>query len=170
MYVILNALRRKNELRVAANTQESSAAAAAAPSGAQIMPAVANWAPEAEVPPPPQPQPALTSYLLLGNNLPSFSDIFYDIDNLFKVNRVSNALDKVNKLNLKSKIEKLSKLVVGGNVTIRDIFMAQAIKDNINTLANLDRQSEIMCFTEFKSAFRQTFTAPPTETFYEKKL
>ena len=168
MYVILNALRRKNELRVAATTQESSAAAAAAPSGAQIMPAVANRAPEAEVPPP--PQPALTSYLLLGNNLPSFSDIFYDIDNLFKVNRVSNALDIVNKLNLKSKIEKLSKLVVGGNVTIRDIFMAQAIKDNINTLANLDRQSEIMCFTEFKSAFRQTFTAPPTETFYEKKL
>ena len=103
MYVILNALRRKNELRVAATTQESSAA----PSGAQIMPAVANRAAEAEVPPP--PQPALTSYLLLGNNLPSFSDIFYDIDNLFKVNRVSNALDIVNKLNLKSKIEKFSK-------------------------------------------------------------
>ena len=63
----------------------------------------------------------------------------------------------VNELNLKSrvateavaKIEKLSKLVVGGNVTIRDIFMAQAIKGNnpdggkiglINTLANLDSQ------------------------------
>ena len=58
------------------------------------------------------------SYLLLGNNLPSFSDILYDIDNLFKVNRVSNALVIVNELNLKSssateavaKIEKLSKL------------------------------------------------------------
>ena len=74
-----------------------------------------------------------------------------------------------------AKIEKLSKLFVGGNVTIRDIFMAQAIKDNIpdggkialiNTLDSLDRQSEIMCFTEFKFAFRQTFSAtPPTETF-----
>ena len=54
------------------------------------------------------------------------------IDNLFKVNHISNALDIVNELNLKSssatdavvKIEKLSKLIVGGNVTIRDIFMA----------------------------------------------
>jgi hypothetical protein len=69
---------------------------------------------------------SLTSYLLLGNNLPSFSDILYDIDNLFKVNRVSNALVIVNELNLKSssateavaKIEKLSKLVSGANVTI----------------------------------------------------
>ena len=82
---------------------------------------------------------SLTSYLLLGNNLPSFSHILYDIDNLFKVNHVSNTLDILNELNLKSssatdavsKIEKLSKLVVGDNVTIRDIFMAQAIKDNI---------------------------------------
>ena len=69
---------------------------------------------------------SLTTYLLLGNNIPSFSHILYDIDNLFKVNHVSNALDIVNKLNLKSssateavaKIEKLSKLVIGGNVTI----------------------------------------------------
>ena len=82
---------------------------------------------------------SLTSYLLLGNNLPSFSDILYDIDNLFKVNSVFNALDILNELNLKSSsateavanIEKLSKLVVGDNVTIRDIFMAHAIKDNI---------------------------------------
>ena len=75
---------------------------------------------------------SLNSYLLLGNNIPSFSHILYAIDNLFKVNHVSNTLDIVNELNLKSnsaidavaKIEKLSKLVVGGNVTIRDIFMA----------------------------------------------
>ena len=62
-----------------------------------------------------------------------------------------------------TKIEKLSKLVSGANVTIRDIFRAQAIKDNIpeggkialiNTLASLDGQSEQMHFTEFKSAFR----------------
>ena len=82
---------------------------------------------------------SFTCYLLLGNNIPSFSHILYDIDNLFKVNHVSNAHDIVNELNLKSssateavaKIEKLSKLVIGGNVIIRDIFMAQAIKDNI---------------------------------------
>ena len=98
---------------------------------------------------------SLTIYLLLGNNIPSFSHILYDIDNLFKVNRVSNAPDIVNELNLKStsateavtKIEKLPKLVVGGNVTIKDIFMAQAFKDNIpdgakialiNTMAYFD--------------------------------
>ena len=34
-----------------------------------------------------------TTYILLGNNIPSFSHILYDIDNLFKVNGVSNALD-----------------------------------------------------------------------------
>ena len=52
--------------------------------------------------------------------------------------------------------------------------MAQAIMDNIpdggkfaliNTLASLDRQSEQTRFTEFKSAFCQTFSVPPTETF-----
>ena len=55
-YVILNALRRKDEQRVAATTQESRTAAATAPSGAQIVPAAADRAPEAEVPP---PQPAI---------------------------------------------------------------------------------------------------------------
>ena len=73
-----------------------------------------------------------------------------------------------------AKITKLSKLVLGANVTIRDIFIAQAIKDNIpdggkialiNTLASLDRQLEQTRFTEFKSAFRQTFSVPPSETF-----
>ena len=48
--------------------------------------------------------------------------------------------------------------------------MAQAIKDNISeggkialmdTFAYLDRESEIMHFTEFKSAFKQTFAATP---------
>ena len=129
----------------------------------------------------------LTSYIFLGNNIPSISHILYDIDNLFKVNFVSNALDIVNELNLKSssateavaKIKKLSKLVVGGNVTIRDIFMAQPIKDNIpdggkialiNTLAYLDRESEIMCFTEFKSTFKQTFAATPHETFFGQNI
>ena len=109
------------------------------------------------------------SYLHLGNNLPPpFSDILYDIDNLFKVNRVSNALDIVKELPQvefshrgSGQDRRLSKLVAGSNVTIRDIFMEKAIKDNIpdvgkialiNILASLDRQSEIMRFTEFKSA------------------
>jgi len=51
-YVILNALRRKNEQRVA-NTQDSSAAAG--PSGAENVSAVADQAPEAEA----RPQPAM---------------------------------------------------------------------------------------------------------------
>ena len=51
-YVILNALRRKNEQRVA-NTQDSSAATG--PSGAENVSAVADQAPEAEA----RPQPAM---------------------------------------------------------------------------------------------------------------
>ena len=80
-----------------------------------------------------------------------------------------------------AKIEKLSKLVVGGNVTIKDIFMAQAIKDNIpdgakialmNTMAYLDREPDIIRFTEFKSAFKQIFAAPPpsNDTFYGQNI
>ena len=105
-----------------------------------------------------------------------------DIDSLFKVNRVSNAFDIVNEMNFRSssateaigKIEKLSKLVLGANVTIKDIFMAQAIKDNIpdggrialiNALSILDRQSDHMHFIKFKSAFRQTFSVTPSDTF-----
>ena len=93
---------------------------------------------------------SLTTYLLLGNNIPSFSHILI----LITCSR-SKAPDIVNELNLKStsateavtKIEKLPKLVVGGNVTIKDIFMAQAFKDNIpdgakialiNTMAYFD--------------------------------
>ena len=64
---------------------------------------------------------SLANYMLADNNIPPFSHILYDIDCLFKVNRVSNALDIVNELNFKSpsateavaKIEKLSKLVTG---------------------------------------------------------
>ena len=109
---------------------------------------------------------------------PPLSDILYDIDCLFKVNKIGNGLDIVNELNFKAstgqdaiaKIEKLSKLVTGGQVSIRDIFMAQAIKDNIfagakialiSTMACLDREREQVRFTEFKAAFRQTFVANP---------
>ena len=54
--------------------------------------------------------------------------------------------------------------------------MAQAIKDNIpdgakialiNTMACLDREQEIVRFTECKEAFKQTFVSiPPNDTFY----
>ena len=54
--------------------------------------------------------------------------------------------------------------------------MAQAIKDNIpdgakialiNTMACLDREREIVRFTEFKAAFKQILVAiPPNDTFY----
>ena len=82
---------------------------------------------------------------------------------------MSNAFDIVNEMNFRSssateaigKIEKLSKLVLGANVTIKDIFMAQAIKDNIpdggrialiNALSILDRQLDHVRFIEFKSS------------------
>ena len=37
---------------------------------------------------------SLSNYMLAGSTIPPFSHILYDIDCLFKVNRVSNALDK----------------------------------------------------------------------------
>ena len=55
-YVILNVLRRKEELRGTAITQEGSAATAADPSGVLNVPAAADREPEAELLP---PQPAL---------------------------------------------------------------------------------------------------------------
>ena len=65
---------------------------------------------------------SLAGYMLVGSTIPPpFSDILYDIDCLFKVNRIGNCLDIVNDLNFKAataqeaiaKIEKLSKLVTG---------------------------------------------------------
>ena len=67
----------------------------------------------------------------------------------------------------------------GGKVNIRDVLMACAIKDNIsdgakialvNTMALIDREREQVRFTEFKSAFKQTFTTNPSSgTYFEKK-
>jgi len=127
---------------------------------------------------------SLLGYTQVGANIPPFEDILYDIDCLYKVNRIGNALDIVNDLDFKAdtaqeaigKIERLSKLVQGGQVNIRDVLMAGAIRDNIpdgskiaivNTMALLDREREQVRFTEFKSAFKQTFTTtPPSGTFY----
>ena len=117
--------------------------------------------------------------------IPPFADFLYDIDCLFKVNRIGNGLDKVNDMNFKAamaqeaiaKIEKLSKLVTGGHVSIHDIYMAGAIKDNIhdgsnialvNTMALLDRVREQVRFMELKAAFRQTFAPPPQAHFMAK--
>ena len=119
---------------------------------------------------------SLAGFMLAGSTIPPFADILYDIDRL--VNRIGNGLDIVNNMNFKAataqeaiaKIEKLSKLVTGGHVSIHDIFMAGAIKDNIhdgskialvNTMALLDRDREQVRITEFKAAFRQTFAPPP---------
>ena len=128
---------------------------------------------------------SLAGYMLAGSTIPPFADILYDIDCLFKVNRIGNGLDIVNDLNFKAataqeaiaKIEKLSKLVTGGHVSILDNFMAGAIKDNIpdgskialvNTMALLDRDRKQVRF-KFKAAFRQTFATPPPQTHFMAK-
>ena len=69
---------------------------------------------------------SLSGYMQVGAIIPPFEDILYDIDCLYKVNRIRNALDIVNDLDFKAtmaqeaigKIEKLSKLVQGGQVSI----------------------------------------------------
>ena len=66
----------------------------------------------------------------------------------------------------------MTKLVQGGQVTIRDLLMAGAIRDNIspgsqialvNTMAQKDHEGDRVRFTEFKSAFRQTFVVTPPQ-------
>ena len=44
---------------------------------------------------------SLSSYMLAGSTttIPPFSEILYDIDCLFKVNRIANGLDILNELN-----------------------------------------------------------------------
>ena len=55
----------------------------------------------------------LSGYIQGGNIIPPFADILYDIDCLFKVNRISNALDIVNNLNM-SAFVKFLWLVLSG--------------------------------------------------------
>ena len=65
---------------------------------------------------------SLFGYSQVGATIPPFETILYDIDCLFKVNRIGNALDIVNDLDFKAntaqeaigRIERLSKLVQGG--------------------------------------------------------
>ena len=121
---------------------------------------------------------SLLGYSQLGSSVPPFQEILHDLDSLYKVNRIGNALDIVTDFSFKAptaqaviaKIEKMTKLVQGGKVNIRDILMAGAIRDNItpgsqialvNTMAQQDHEGDRVRFTEFKSAFRQTFVATP---------
>ena len=121
---------------------------------------------------------SLLGYSQLGSSAPPFQEILHDLDSLYKVNRIGNALDIVTDFSFKAptaqaviaKIEKMTKLVQGGQVNIRDILMAGAIRDNItpgsqialvNTMAQQDHEGDRVRFTEFKSAFRQTFVATP---------
>ena len=59
-------------------------------------------------------------------------------------------------------------------MTIKDIFMAKAIKDNIpdgwedcidQRMSLWDRQSDHLRFIEFKAVFHQTFSVTPSDTF-----
>ena len=96
-------------------------------------------------------------------------DIVNDLD--FKANTAQEAIGK---------IERLTKLVQGEKVNIRDVLIACAVKDNIsdgakialvNTMALIDREREQVRFTEFKSAFKQTFTTTPSSgTYYGKNF
>ena len=71
---------------------------------------------------------SLFGYSQVGSTIPAFEDILYDIDCLYKVNRLGNALDIANNLDFRTKtaqdaigkIERLTKLVQGGKVNIRD--------------------------------------------------
>ena len=65
------------------------------------------------------------------------------------------------------------------NVSIKDIFLAKAIQDNIpeggkmamiNTMALLDdKESDSRRFTEFKAALRQSFPSPSTHSTFATK-
>ena len=74
-----------------------------------------------------------------------------------------------------AKIEKLSKLIVGANVSIRDIFFVKAINENIpeggrmamiNAMALLVKESDNTHFIEFNAAFRQSFPTPSTHSTF----
>ena len=99
---------------------------------------------------------------------PTFEDVLEDIDSLFKVNRVVNALDILGEFNFLSssatetitKIKKLSKLVVGTNVSKKEIFFSQKPSRN-SFLKGVYKESDGRSFNEFKAALRQSFLPPP---------
>ena len=68
-----------------------------------------------------------------------FNEVLEYIDQLLRINRLMNARDIFNDFNLKAtsaakniaKIDWLSKLDTGGRVTLKDLFMAKSLMDNI---------------------------------------
>ena len=70
---------------------------------------------------------------------PLFEFVLWDIDRLLHVNQLINACNIMREFDLKAtsatdtvaKIDQLSKLVTGGGVTLKDLFMAKSLIDNI---------------------------------------
>ena len=56
---------------------------------------------------------SLAGYMLACSTIPPFADILYDIDCLFKVNRIGNGLDIVNDLNFKADTAQDSDSIAG---------------------------------------------------------
>ena len=127
---------------------------------------------------------SLLGYSQLNSTIPSFEDIIYDLDSLYKINRIGNSLDIVKDLTFKAptaqevigKIEKLAKLVQGGQVTIRDILMAGAIRDNIspgsqialvNTMAQVDHEGSGLGLQNSKVPLgKYLLQTPPSDIFF----
>ena len=68
---------------------------------------------------------------------------------------------------------------MGANVSIKDIFFAKAIQENIpevgkmaitNTMVLLDKESDVRCFIKFKAALRQSFLPPPLILLLQLKV
>ena len=70
---------------------------------------------------------------------PLFDFVLGDIDSLFLINQLMNADDILSEFDLKAtsatntiaKINQLSKLVSGGGGTLKDLFKAKSLTDNI---------------------------------------
>ena len=105
---------------------------------------------------------------------PLFDFVLGDIDSLFLINQLMNADDILSEFDLKAtsatntiaKINQLSKLVSGGGVTLKDLFKAKSLTDNIGergtlrviqTMSSFDTLNEISRHVEFKAALRQIF-------------
>ena len=91
-----------------------------------------------------------------------------DIDLLFRVNRFINALDILSEFDLKAtsatntiaKTDRLSILVTGGGITLKDLFMAKSLMDNIGeqgtlgvlqTMSPSNDYNETTMYIEFKA-------------------
>ena len=103
---------------------------------------------------------------------PLFNAVLGDIDHFIPVNRrFMNMCDILSEFDLKAtsttdtiaKINRLSKLVTRGGVTLKDLFMAKSLMDNIGehgtlwvpqTMSPSGDNIEITRYVEFKAAHR----------------